>query len=95
MLICHRNPTDDRPNDSNESLIRPAHEQVLQMGRAIKLLLRSTVDRSIVVPGEATNRRGREHVRLDHMRSEIGHKTNCGFNGSVVRSQLFQFVLLF
>ena len=67
---------DHRADDADEALVGAADEQVLQVRRAVELLFGRAVDRAVLVPGEAANRRRREHVGVDHAAAEVGHEAH-------------------
>ncbi len=95
VSIGHADPADDRADNSNESLVRSAEKEVGQMGGSVQLLVGCTVDGPVVMPGEASNRLGGEHVGVDHVAPEIGHESNSGRHRVVVLADLRRLVLLF
>ena len=54
MHVRHRDAAHDRPDNSHISLVRAAQEKVVQVGRAVKLLVGSTINGTVVMPGETT-----------------------------------------
>ncbi len=46
VSVRHADSADDRSDDADESLVGAAQKQIRQMGRAVELLVRGTVDRA-------------------------------------------------
>ena len=76
MAIGHADSADDRPDDTDESLIGSAQENIGQMGRSIKLFVRRPVDGSIVVPGEPPDRFRGKYIGVDNVATKVGHESH-------------------
>lgn len=74
MHIRHADAADDTANNSDKTLIGAADEEVFEMRAAIELFFGRAVDRAALVPGEADNGGGREHIRIHHPMPVVGHK---------------------
>src|SRR5262245_33708029 len=70
--VCHRDAADDRADDAAVALVGAAEEHILEVRRAVKLFVRRAIDGAVRMAGKAADRRGREHVGLDHPAAEVG-----------------------
>ena len=95
MAVCHRNPADDRADDSDEPLIGPAQEQIAQVRCSVEFLLGSTVDCAVVVRGESPNGFGGEHIGIDDVTPKVWNEAHARGHSRVVPMVLLPLVLEF
>ena len=93
MAVCHRNPADDRADDSDEPLVGPAQEQIAQVCCSVEFLLWSTVDCAVVVRGESPNGFGGEHIGIDDVTAKVRNEAHARGHGRVVPIVLLTLVL--
>ena len=60
------------PHDADKALIGAAQKYIRQVRGPVQLFVGCAVHCPVVVPGEPTNRLGREHVGIDHVAAKVG-----------------------
>ena len=88
VAVGHADAADDGPHNPDKTLVGSAKKNVGQVGCAVKLFVRGSINSTIVMPGEASNRLWGEHIGVDHLTPEIRHEPHGGFHGVIVLSDL-------
>ena len=63
------------------------------MRRAVELLLRGAIHRTVVMPCKTTDGCRCEHVRFNHVSTKVRHETNGGVHRTIEPTQLLKIVL--
>ena len=76
MAVGHADAADDRSDDAHKPLVGSTQENVGQVSRSVKLFFGCSIDGTVVMKRESTNRFGGKNVRVDHVPAKVGHESD-------------------
>lgn len=95
MFVGNGDAAEHCADDTEESLVGAAEEQVFQGCEAVDKFFRCTVDAAVVVSGEAADGARGEYVSIDDMRAKVGDVFEGALDDAIVPELFFAGVLVF